>query len=594
MFGNLYLTDKTTAEVFTDVDEELVVALAAAAGVAIENARLHTRRAASSALVEDRERIARDLHDTVIQRLFATGMSLQGSVRLVRTDPKAADRARIEAAVDDLDVTVKHIRSAIFGLEASRAASRRRPRTRPLPLPARRPVPLGFEPRVLFDGPVDSGRSPTRSAPSCWPRCGRRSATSPATPQASRVDVEVIAADDIVLRVVDDGVGPPAAGHAPAATGSRTWRPGPTDTAAAWRYKPARRPGPSSSGVSPSPDGSPGRMRRPETSSGQMATMRPLPRGAHRGMGAERSRSRSAGSVTSRATPVTTTLQPAWYSGSMSSTSKATTALRVAESSLLPGPVRTRIRSPSNQKFTGKTVGRELEVRPRRPSVDPRRSRRHSSRSNTSKPFRSTSTRPMIGAPARRRAGSNVPQSSAIGLASTNGCDFRPYQRARRRRSLRGMEQWHRPQPLVPVIDGRTWVEHLSSTECWRLLSISAVGRVGVLVDSAPEIYPVNHAVDGSTIVFRTDPGSKLRGLDRSPSVCFEVDAIDVNERTGWSVMVKGRAVVVTDAAELRRVAELPLRFWALGEKEHWVRIDPIEVTGRRIFRQADPESAGR
>ena len=76
VFGNLYLTDKTTAEVFSDVDEELVVGLAAAAGVAIENARLHSR-VAELALVADRERIARDLHDTVIQRLFATALSLQ-------------------------------------------------------------------------------------------------------------------------------------------------------------------------------------------------------------------------------------------------------------------------------------------------------------------------------------------------------------------------------------------------------------------------------------------------------------------------------------------------------------------------------------
>src|SRR5215204_6183134 len=88
VFGNLYLTDKTSAEVFNDVDEELIVGLAGAAGVAIENARL-ARRVHELAVVEDRERIARDLHDTVIQRLFATGMSLQSSVGVVRSDPDA-------------------------------------------------------------------------------------------------------------------------------------------------------------------------------------------------------------------------------------------------------------------------------------------------------------------------------------------------------------------------------------------------------------------------------------------------------------------------------------------------------------------------
>ena len=73
VFGNLYLTDKRSAEVFTDIDQELTIALAAAAGVAIENARLHAR-VRELALLEDRERIAMDLHDTVIQRLFATGL----------------------------------------------------------------------------------------------------------------------------------------------------------------------------------------------------------------------------------------------------------------------------------------------------------------------------------------------------------------------------------------------------------------------------------------------------------------------------------------------------------------------------------------
>jgi len=81
VFGNLYLTDKQSAEVFSDVDEELTIALAGAAAVAIENARLHAR-VGELVLLEDRERIAKDLHDTVIQRLFATGLSLQGTARL--------------------------------------------------------------------------------------------------------------------------------------------------------------------------------------------------------------------------------------------------------------------------------------------------------------------------------------------------------------------------------------------------------------------------------------------------------------------------------------------------------------------------------
>ncbi len=135
----------------------------------------------------------------------------------------------------------------------------------------------------------------------------------------------------------------------------------------------------------------------------------------------------------------------------------------------------------------------------------------------------------------------------------------------------------------MALIDGRTWMEHLSPTTCWELVSEAAVGRVGVLVDSAPEIYPINYAVDGETIVFRTDPGTKLRAVDRSPSVCFEVDQVDPEDRSGWSVLIKGRATELTSAADLLTASELPLHFWTSGDKSRWVRIVPAEITGRRI-----------
>jgi nitroimidazol reductase NimA-like FMN-containing flavoprotein (pyridoxamine 5'-phosphate oxidase superfamily) len=67
--------------------------------------------------------------------------------------------------------------------------------------------------------------------------------------------------------------------------------------------------------------------------------------------------------------------------------------------------------------------------------------------------------------------------------------------------------------------------------------------------------------------------------------VCFQVDAIDPEDETGWSVLVKGRAAEVVDEGELRRLAELPLRYWSIGEKVHWVRVTAREVTGRRIWK---------
>ena len=150
-FGNLYLTEKRGSDAFDAADEERVVVLAGAAAIAIENARLH-RRLQDIALIEDRERIARDLHDTVIQRLFAAGLVLHGAARLA-DDTEVAERIR--GVVDDLDVTVRHIRSAIFGLEPP-VGSGEGVRARVLGVTREAAPVLHFEPSVLFDGPLDA------------------------------------------------------------------------------------------------------------------------------------------------------------------------------------------------------------------------------------------------------------------------------------------------------------------------------------------------------------------------------------------------------------------------------------------------------
>ncbi|HEX2383937.1 MAG TPA: GAF domain-containing sensor histidine kinase [Acidimicrobiales bacterium] len=151
VFGNLYLCDKNGDDVFTDIDEEMVVALASAAGIAIDNARLHAR-VADLALFADRERIARDLHDTVIQRLFAIGLTLQANLRLIER-PDVVDRLR--SLVEDLDVTVRHIRSVIFELQTARLPGSSA-REAVLMLCADSARSLGFEPVVQFEGPIDS------------------------------------------------------------------------------------------------------------------------------------------------------------------------------------------------------------------------------------------------------------------------------------------------------------------------------------------------------------------------------------------------------------------------------------------------------
>lgn len=144
----------------------------------------------------------------------------------------------------------------------------------------------------------------------------------------------------------------------------------------------------------------------------------------------------------------------------------------------------------------------------------------------------------------------------------------------------------------MAIVDGRTWMERLSTETCWELLETTPVGRVVVMVEGAPEVYPVNFVVDGQSVAFRSAPGSKLRGLERFPTTCFEADVIDPDAHTGWSVMVKGRAVDVARSDERSRLTSMPLTLWTAGVKDHWVRIRPTEVTGRRIHAIATPEGA--
>lgn len=138
----------------------------------------------------------------------------------------------------------------------------------------------------------------------------------------------------------------------------------------------------------------------------------------------------------------------------------------------------------------------------------------------------------------------------------------------------------------MSIIDGRTFMEHLGVRECWDLLQRTPAGRIGVLVDSAPEIYPVNFAVLDRTIVFRTDGGNKLAGLRKSPAVSFEIDHFDSRERVGWSVLVKGFADTLPSHRR-RAAAALELDLWTVGDKGTWIQITPYEVSGRRIGRAA-------
>jgi len=153
VYGNLYLTDKVGWSEFTSDDESLVGALALAAGIAVENARLHQKEQAV-AVYEDRDRLARDLHDTVIQRLFAVGLSLQ-SLAVTAASPDMAER--LNAAITDLDDTIKQVRSTIYELGSAPIDDGLRANILSL-VRDLNPV-VGFAVKVSFDGPVDSAIS---------------------------------------------------------------------------------------------------------------------------------------------------------------------------------------------------------------------------------------------------------------------------------------------------------------------------------------------------------------------------------------------------------------------------------------------------
>jgi signal transduction histidine kinase len=206
VFGNLYLTDKQSAEVFTDIDEELTVGLAAAAGVAIENARLHAR-VRDLVLLEDRERIAMDLHDTVIQQIFATGMSLQATSRLA-AQPEVA--LRIQSAVEDLDATIRQIRSSIFALSAASQSTTPSVRSRILELIVETAKALPSEPKVQFAGPVDTVVS-DQVAGELLVSLRELLSNAARHAVASRVEVDVMVdGGGVTLTVRDDGVGLPS------------------------------------------------------------------------------------------------------------------------------------------------------------------------------------------------------------------------------------------------------------------------------------------------------------------------------------------------------------------------------------------------
>ncbi len=140
----------------------------------------------------------------------------------------------------------------------------------------------------------------------------------------------------------------------------------------------------------------------------------------------------------------------------------------------------------------------------------------------------------------------------------------------------------------MAVIDGRPALEEMSLIGCDRYLRSTTIGRVAVVVDGHPEIFPVNYAVDGrGDIFFRTDPGTKLSAVAKAPTIAFEIDGIDEERELGWSVLVVGPARWLGSEEQRSHARTLPLQPWAAGEKANVVRLSPTKITGRRISRRS-------
>ncbi len=136
------------------------------------------------------------------------------------------------------------------------------------------------------------------------------------------------------------------------------------------------------------------------------------------------------------------------------------------------------------------------------------------------------------------------------------------------------MDSPHEPSGPQPVVE-------LSEEECWDFLRSQDVGRLAVSVAGVPDIFPVNFLVDQHTVLFRTAHGTKLLELAANQYVAFEADTWNLAE--GRSVVIRGHATVLEDAAELSRAAGLDLRTWIPGPKSVFVRIQPATITGRRL-----------
>ena len=126
-------------------------------------------------------------------------------------------------------------------------------------------------------------------------------------------------------------------------------------------------------------------------------------------------------------------------------------------------------------------------------------------------------------------------------------------------------------------------LEHLSRDVCMRLMGSVPVGRIVYTRQALPAVELVNFALDDGDIIIAAVAGGKLAAATRGAVVAFEADSVDDAGHTGWSVTVVGQSRAVTDGAEIRHLERIALTPWAPGRRDHFIRVSPTIVNGRRI-----------
>src|ERR1700733_9742185 len=126
-------------------------------------------------------------------------------------------------------------------------------------------------------------------------------------------------------------------------------------------------------------------------------------------------------------------------------------------------------------------------------------------------------------------------------------------------------------------------LEHLSREECLLLVGQVPVGRIVYTRQALPAVELVNFTLVDGDIIIRTDSGGKLAAATRGSVVAFETDSVNIAAHTGWSVTIVGFSEAVTDGEEIRRLEQTGPDPWAPGERDHFIRVSPTIVNGRRV-----------